>query len=107
MSAVNVKESKFEQLTNMAMEAATQGKWDSVAYFYEQRAHAGSFEAIPADVAKKLMHIDQWIINRIRDVQTLIQDQLGEAQQYRRRLEGLKRQWGSQSPVQGSHRFSV
>lgn len=107
MSEANAEITIFEQLTNKAMEAATQGKWDAVAHFYDRRANAGSLEALPRDVAKKLMHIDQWIITRIRDVQTLIQDQLGEAQQHRRRLEGLKRQWGSQSPVHASHRFSV
>ncbi len=107
MSETYAEEATFEQLTIKAMEAAIQGKWDSVAHFYDRRANVGSLEALPRDVAKKLMHIDQWIITRIRDVQTLIQDQLGEAQQYRRRLEGLKRQWGSQSPVQASHRFSV
>ena len=38
MSQVNEGESEFEQLTSMAMEAATQGKWDSVAQLYDRRA---------------------------------------------------------------------
>ncbi len=107
MSEANAEEAVFEQLTNKAMEAAIQGKWDSVAYFYDRRANAGSLDSLPRDVAKKLMKSDQWIINRIRDVQTLIQDQIGESQQHRRRLDGLKRQWGSQSPLQASHRLSI
>ncbi len=107
MSKAKAEITIFEQLTHKAMEAATLGKWDSVAHFYDRRTNAGSLEGLPRDVAKKLMHIDQWIITRIRDVQTLIQDQLGEAQQHRRRLEGLRRQWGNQSAVHVSHHFSV
>lgn len=107
MSEANPDEAIFEQLTNEAMEAAIQGKWDSVAHLYDRRAKAGSLEAVPRDVAKQLIKSDEWIITRIRDVQTLIHDQLGESQEHRRRLDGLKRQWGSQSPVQASHRLSV
>ena len=103
-----LKESSlFEQLTNRAMEAATQGKWASVAHFYDCRAKAGSFQGIPRDVAKKLMQIDRWIMTRIREVQALTQQQLVEAQQHRRQLEGLKRQWASQSPTQAQYRLSV
>ncbi len=107
MSKANAEKTLFEQLTNKAMEAAIQGKWDSVAHFYDRRAKAGSLEAVPRDVARLLIKSDEWIITRIRDVQTLIHDQLGESQEHRRRLDGLKRQWGSQSPVQTSHRLSV
>ncbi len=107
MSETNPDEAIFEHLTNEAMQAAIQGKWDSVAQFYDRRANAGSLEALSRDVTKKIMKSDEWIITRIRDVQSLIQDQIGDAQQQRRRLDGLKRQWGSQSPVQTSHRLSV
>jgi tRNA A37 N6-isopentenylltransferase MiaA len=107
MSQVNEGENVFEQLTRMAMEAATQGKWDSVAQFYDRRASAGSLDTVPRDVAKKLMQNDQWIMNRIREVQALTQQQLGEVQQHRRRLEGLKRQWAGQTPVQARHRLSI
>ena len=107
MSQVNEVENVFEQLTNMAMEAATQGKWDSVAWFYDRRASAGSLDTVPRDVAKKLMQYDQWIMNRIREVQALTQQQLGETQQHRRRLEGLKRQWAGKNLVQARHRLSI
>jgi hypothetical protein len=107
MSQANEGENVFEQLTSMAMEAATQGKWDSVAQFYDRRARAGSLDTVPRDVAKKLMQYDQWIMNRIREVQTLTQLQLGVVQQHRRRLEGLKRQWAGQNLVQARHRLSV
>ncbi|MDH3769446.1 MAG: hypothetical protein OET79_00460 [Nitrospirota bacterium] len=107
MSQANEGDNVFEQLTSMAMEAATQGKWDSVAQFYDRRARAGSLDTVPRDVAKKLMQCDQWIMTRIREVQTLTQQQLGEAQHYRRRLEGLKRQWAGQNLVQARHRLSI
>ncbi len=107
MNQANEGENVFEQLTSMAMEAATQGKWNSVAQLYDRRARAGSLASVPRDVAKKLMKYDKWIMTRIREVQTLTQQQLGEAQQYRRRLEGLKRQWAGHSPVQARHRLSI
>lgn len=107
MSQVNEGENVFEQLTNMAMEAATQGKWDSVAQLYDRRTRAGSLHTVPRDVAKKLMQYDQWIMTRIREVQTLTLQQLGEAQQHRRRLEGLKRQWVTHQPAQAQHRLSI
>ena len=107
MSQVNEGESEFEQLTSMAMEAATQGKWDFVAQLYDRRACVGSLDTISRDVAKKLMQYDQWIMTRIREVQTLTQQQLGEVQQHRRRLEGLKRQWAGQNLVQARHRLSI
>ena len=107
MSQTHEKEAVFEQLTSMAMEAATLGKWDSVAQFYDRRASAGSPETLPRDVAKKLMQVDKWIMTRIREVQALTQQQLGEAQQCRRQLEGLKRQWANRNLVQARHRLSV
>ncbi len=107
MSNVNGKEAIFEQLTNKAMEAAIQGKWASVAQFYDRRARTGLFETIPRDVAHKLMKVDQWIMTRIQEVQALTQQQLEEAQQHRRQLEGLKRQWAGHHLVQASHRLSV
>ena len=107
MSQVNEGETVFEQLTSRAMEAATQGKWNSVAQFYDRRARAGSLDTVSQDVAKKLMQYDQWIVTRIREVQILTQQQLGEAQQHRRRLEGLKRQWAGQNLVQARHRLSI
>ena len=107
MSLPNEGETVFERLTSMAMEAAIQGKWGSVAQFYDRRARVGSLDTVPRDVAKKLMQYDQWIMTRIREVQTLTQQQLGEAQQHRRRLEGLKRQWAGQNLVQARHRLSI
>ena len=107
MSIATEGASVFEQLTNMAMEAATQGKWDSVAQLYDRRARAGSLASVSRDVAKKLIEYDQWIMNRIREVQILTQQQLGEAQQLRRQLDGFKRQWANNRPTHARHRLSI
>lgn len=97
----------LEELTCMAMEAALQGKWDSVAQFYDHRARIGTLGSVSREVAMKLMQDDQWIMTRIREVQALVQQQIGEAQQHRRSLEGLKRQWVTHQPAQAQHRLSI
>jgi len=107
MSPSTQEEDALEQLTSMAMEAATQGKWDFVAQFYDRRARIGTLGSVSKEVAIKLMQYDQWIMARILEVQTLVQQQLGEAQQHRRSLEGLKRQWVTHQPVQAQHRLSI
>ena len=107
MSEMDEKERGLEQLTSMAMEAATQGKWDSVTQLYDRRAQTGFLSNVSQDVANKLMLFDTWIMNRIREVQALAQQQLVESQQHRRRLEGVKRQWAGQDLSQTRHRLSI
>ncbi len=100
-------EKLLEQLTSKAMEAATQGKWGSVVEFYDRRARAGLLDNVSQDVAQKLMQYDRWIMTRIREVQALTQQQLGEAQENRRRLESLKRQWVGPNTGHARHRLSI
>ncbi len=107
MSQLTDNEKILEQLTQNAKEAAAQGAWDSVAQFYDSRARAGSLDKVSRDVADTLMQYDQWVMTRIREVQTLIQQQLEEAQQHRRKLQGVKRQWVGQNPAQARHRLSI
>jgi len=107
MSSLTQEEVALEQLTGMAREAAVQGRWDSVVEFYDRRARIVSLGSVSREVAMKLMQYDQWIMTRIREVQTLVQQQLGEAQQHRRSLEGLKRQWVTHQPAQAQHRLSI
>lgn len=107
MSQAPQRASVFEELTCMAMDAATNGQWNAVAQLYDRRARAGSLASLPQDVAKNLIQYDQWIMTRIREVQMLAQQQLGEAQQHRRQLDGFKRQWANNSPVQVRHRLSI
>ena len=107
MSSATQKQSVFEQLTSMAMEAASQGKWGAVAQLYDRRARAGSLQNVSPDIAEKLIQYDQWIMTRIREVQTLIQQQLGEVQRHRRQLNEFKQQWAQKSPGQARHRLSI
>ncbi len=107
MSEMDEKERVLEQLTGKAMEAATQGKWDSVAQFYDRRAQTGFLTHVSQEFANKLMQVDIWVITRIREVQTLTQQLLEEAQQHRRKLDGVKRQWAGQNLVQAQHRLSI
>ena len=110
MSQATQAENALEQLinlTDMALEAARLGKWESVAEVYDRRARIGALDSIPREVAMKLMQYDQWIMTRIREVQSLVQHQLREAEQHRRSLEGLKRQWVTTQPAQAQHRLSI
>ncbi|MEX0830884.1 MAG: hypothetical protein WD032_11630 [Nitrospirales bacterium] len=107
MSQLIEEEGVLERLTGMAMEAATQGKWDSVSQLYDRRARIGGLGSVSQKVATKLIQHDQWILTRIREVQTLIQHQLREAQQHRRSLEGLKRQWVTHQPPQIQYRLTI
>ncbi len=91
----------------MAMEAAKEGKWEKVAQLYDARARAGSFDEIPHDVVQKIMEFDQWIMTRIREVQALSRQQLGEAQQHRRHIEGLKRRWAGHNLNHAYHRLTI
>lgn len=50
---------------------------------------------------------DQWMMTRIREVQALTQQHLEEAQDHRRRLETLKRQWVGKNAVESRHRLSI
>ena len=107
MSQVTEDNGLLEQLTREAFDAAMQGKWDHVAQFYDRRARSGLLEGVSSSVAKKLLQYDQWIMTRIREVQALTQQQIGEAQDHRRRLETLKRQWIGSNNFQIRHRLSI
>ena len=107
MSLATQDENSVEHLTWLAMEAATQGKWDSVAQLYDRRANVADRHSVSHEVSRKLMPYDQWIMARIQDVKMLVQHELREAQQHRRSLEGLKRQWAPLQPDHALHRLSI
>ena len=95
------------QLTHEAFQAASHGKWSEVVQLYDRRARAGSLENVSPHVAKQFMKYDQWMITRIQEVQALTQQHIGEAQDHRRKLEALKRQWASHTPAQARYRLSI
>ena len=100
-------EKLFGELTRKAIKAASAGQWSDVIQLYDQRAQAGLLDGLSPQVAKQLMQYDQWMITRIQEVQALTQQHIGEAQDHRRKLEALKRQWASHTPPQARHRLSI
>ena len=107
MSQLSEGDSAVERLTREAIDAATEGKWEQVAQLYEHRASSGILEKVSPDLAKKLIPLDRWMMARIREVQALTQLHLEEAQDHRRRLETLKRQWIGSNNFQIRHRLSI
>ncbi len=107
MSPVLESDQVVEALTQKAVTAAETGQWDQVVKFYEERENSGHLAKVSPEVAKKLIKCDQWVMTRIREVQALTKQALGEAQEHRRRLEGVKRQWLSQQTTQTHHRLSI
>ena len=102
-------ENVFEQLTSMAMEAATQGKWDAVAQFYDRRARAGSLDTnVPSGCCQEthaVRSMDHDSHSRSTSPHTATAWR--SCNSHRRRLEGLKRQWAGQdtgsSPTSPEH----
>ena len=107
MSQMTEGEKLLEQLTRKAFESAVHGKWSDVLRLYDQRACAGWLDDVSPDVAKQLMKYDQWVMTRIQEVQGLTQQHLGEAQDHRRKLESLKRQWVGSNTGQARHLLSI
>jgi len=107
MSQMTEGEKRLEQLTRKAFTAASHGKWSEVIQLYDQRGRAGWLDDVSPVVARQLMKYDQWVMTRIQEVQALIMQQLGEAQDHRRRLASLKQQWVGPNINQARHRLSV
>ncbi len=107
MSQATEGEKLLEQLTRKAFESAMHGKWSEVIQLYDRRTRTGLLETISPNVAKRLMKYDQWMMTRIQEVQALTRKHLGQAQEHRRRLESLKRQWVGPNTVQAQHRLSI
>ncbi len=97
----------LERLTRKACTAASHGKWDEVIRLYDQRACEGWLDDVSPDVAGKLMKYDQWVMTRIKEIQALILQQLGETQDHRRKLASVKRQWVGPNAGQARHRLSI
>jgi hypothetical protein len=107
MREMTEREKNLEQLTRKAFRAASDGKWSEVIQFYDQRGRTGWLDDVSPDVAKQLMKYDRWMMTRVQEVQALTQQHLGEAQDHRRRLESLKRQWVGPNTGQARHRLSI
>ncbi len=97
----------LQHMTREAVDAAIHGMWDKVAEIYDRRASSGLLEGASAEIVKKIIQDDQWVMTRIREVQALTQQNLEVAQNHRRHLETLKRQWVGRGTSQAFHRVSI
>ena len=97
----------LEQLTQEALEAAKEGKWDQVAKLYDRRAFDGQLVKASPETREKLIQWDQWIITRTKEAQAAVRQSLQGVQNQRRKLDLLKRQWGGTAFVQPRHLLSA
>jgi hypothetical protein len=95
--------SLFEQLTQDAIKAAREGKWDQVIALYNRRISQGQLKHLSPEMSCKILKLDQWLVTRVREAQLAIQENLFEIQDKRRKLEILKRQWGGTSTAEARH----
>lgn len=92
-----------EQLTQSALEAARHGQWEQVIALYDQRLSQGPQQSLSLATIQALMESDQWLIARVKEVQTAINQHLNDIQDQRRKLGVLKRQWGENSTTPVRH----
>ena len=97
----------LKQLTQEAIEAARDGKWDQVIAVYDRRVSQGELKSISPGITRTLVQSDQWLVARVREVQAAIQQNLLDIQDQRRKMEILKRQWGGSSIAQARHRLTI
>jgi len=97
----------LEQLTQDAMEAARDGKWDQVITLYDRRVSQGKLDHISPATNQALVKRDQWLLTRVREAQAAIQQNLLVIQDQRRKLEILKRQWGGSFTAQARYLLSI
>ena len=96
-----------KQLTQSALEAARHGRWDQVIALYDQRLSQGSQQFLSLATIQALMESDQWLIARVKEVQTAINQHLNDIQDQRRKLGVLKRQWGENSTTPVRHLLTI
>lgn len=93
---------RLEQLTLEALESAKQGRWGEVTAAYARRSQGGGLGQVSTETAQKLLTWDKWIVERVKHAQGALQQQILDTQSQRRKLAGMRRQYGSQSSSVGS-----
>ena len=93
---------RLEQMTLEALESAKQGRWGQVRAAYTQRSQDGGLGQVSTETAQKLLAWDMWIVERVKHAQSALQQQILDTQGQRRKLAGMRRQFGSQSSSVGS-----
>ena len=96
-----------EQLTQSALEAARHGQWEQVIALYHQRLSQGPQDSLSLDTIQVLMESDQWLIDRVKEVQAAITQHLNDIQNQRRKLGVLKRQWGENPTTPIRHLLTI
>jgi len=86
---------RLERVTREAIQAAHNGRWDQVITCLTRRYQYGDLAQVSPQTARKLLAWDQWIIERVKGVQSALGQQLLEVQDQRRKLASLKRQFGT------------
>ena len=101
-SATEERQTDIVRLTEAALEAAEQGRWDAVIQCYRDRG--ALLEAIPAPVrgADDLLKLDETIRERANTVQAVLTSVLGEAMATRQRLQELRHRLGTLSSAPGT-----
>ena len=97
----------LEQLTQDAIVAAREGKWDQVIALYDRRVSQGKLKDVSFGITQTLVKLDQWLLTRVCEAQAAIQQNLVEIQDQRRKLQILKRQWGGSSTTQTRHLLTI
>jgi tRNA A37 N6-isopentenylltransferase MiaA len=95
------------QLNQEAIEAAHDGQWDQVIALHERRLSLEKLSPLSPDLIHAIVKCDEWLIVRIKEVQSAIQQNLLEIQNQRRKLTILKHHWGAGSITQSQHLLSI
>jgi enoyl-CoA hydratase/carnithine racemase len=87
-------------LTELAREAAKEGRWDTVADCYRERELLLANGAVPAEEAAHLRYIDRQVEERARLAQAALASLMRDTAKIRQRLQGLRQ--GQAAPSTGS-----
>lgn len=95
------------QLTQDACESAKKGRWDEVIAYYAERGQAGLLGQVSPGCAKKLVEWDEWMIGRVKEIHDALQQQILAIQDQRRKLAGVRRQYGHSSSNGYAHHLQT
>lgn len=95
-SAIDECQTDIVRLTEIAVEAAEQGRWDAVIQCYRDRGALLETMSVPVRETDDLLKLDEQIRVRVGDVQAVLVSLLGEATATRQRLQDLHQRLGVQ-----------
>lgn len=92
-------EAAAHTLTEQAVQAAEEGRWDTVGACYRRRAELFRMKDVPCRLARQLQMLDQTIQERLRIATMTVQQLMTETAAKRRCLE----RFGSESDIQATY----